>query len=582
MSARSFRRWARLPASAARAVRRLRALPRAERRPIGRGSRRSAPRRRPPPATSSTRRRPCRPIRRRSPGLRRRDRRAAGLARRQHPSGRGDAGARGAPPPCRPAAGPADDDRAARSGARRRAGRRHPAASGLRLAQRSPGRAARRRLRDLPRRHAGRARPASTGSPPVALVGGSLVPHGGQNPLEAARLGCPILLGPHTAQLRRDRRAAAARRAPRAGSRTARTLAAALSGAADRPSRAPRAHGGARPRGRGRGRGGWPGNPGHARPAARSHPRSRRCARLSSGREDGLPARLLRPLGEAYGLAGRLRRRLARPVRAGVPVICVGNLVAGGAGKTPVAMALAAQLLARGRRPHLPDPRLWRPRRPGRCGSIRRVTMPRRSATRRCCWRRSRRPGARATALAGARAAAAAGADLLIMDDGFQNPWLHQDLALLVVDGGFRLRQSAACCRPARCASRSPPASPGRAAVVQLGADEVGLERLLPPGSPACAPRLGAGPDAPDLARSARRGVRRASAGRKSSSAASPRQAPCWSPGTPSPITTATGGARSQALLAEAAARRCPLRHHGQGSGAPAGRPVGRRSRSCQ
>lgn len=31
----------------------------------------------------------------------------------------------------------------------------------------------------------------------VALIGGSLVPHGGQNPLEAARLGCPILLGPH-------------------------------------------------------------------------------------------------------------------------------------------------------------------------------------------------------------------------------------------------------------------------------------------------------------------------------------------------------------------------------------------------
>jgi 3-deoxy-D-manno-octulosonic-acid transferase len=31
----------------------------------------------------------------------------------------------------------------------------------------------------------------------AALVGGSLVPHGGQNPLEPARLGCPILLGPH-------------------------------------------------------------------------------------------------------------------------------------------------------------------------------------------------------------------------------------------------------------------------------------------------------------------------------------------------------------------------------------------------
>lgn len=32
----------------------------------------------------------------------------------------------------------------------------------------------------------------------VTLVGGSLVPHGGHNPMEPARLGCPILLGPHT------------------------------------------------------------------------------------------------------------------------------------------------------------------------------------------------------------------------------------------------------------------------------------------------------------------------------------------------------------------------------------------------
>ena len=33
----------------------------------------------------------------------------------------------------------------------------------------------------------------------LAFIGGSLVPHGGQNPLEAARLGCPILFGAHTA-----------------------------------------------------------------------------------------------------------------------------------------------------------------------------------------------------------------------------------------------------------------------------------------------------------------------------------------------------------------------------------------------
>ncbi len=34
---------------------------------------------------------------------------------------------------------------------------------------------------------------------PFAFIGGSLIPHGGQNPLEAARLGCAVLAGPHTA-----------------------------------------------------------------------------------------------------------------------------------------------------------------------------------------------------------------------------------------------------------------------------------------------------------------------------------------------------------------------------------------------
>ncbi len=32
----------------------------------------------------------------------------------------------------------------------------------------------------------------------LAFIGGSLVPHGGQNPLEAARLGCAVATGPHT------------------------------------------------------------------------------------------------------------------------------------------------------------------------------------------------------------------------------------------------------------------------------------------------------------------------------------------------------------------------------------------------
>src|SRR5205814_10650584 len=60
----------------------------------------------------------------------------------------------------------------------------------------------------------------------------------------------------------------------------------------------------------------------------------------------GLVAGLLTPFGIAFDAASRLRRAVARPYRAPVPVICVGNLVAGGSGKTPVVLALARILAA--------------------------------------------------------------------------------------------------------------------------------------------------------------------------------------------------------------------------------------------
>ena len=61
----------------------------------------------------------------------------------------------------------------------------------------------------------------------------------------------------------------------------------------------------------------------------------------------GNAARLLSPAGSLFAALGRVRIASTRPVHPGVPVICIGNLVAGGAGKTPVALAVAEVLRSR-------------------------------------------------------------------------------------------------------------------------------------------------------------------------------------------------------------------------------------------
>ena len=153
-------------------------------------------------------------------------------------------------------------------------------------------------------------------------------------------------------------------------------------------------------------------------------------------RKPGLIAYALQPLGALYALGGRLRRARTRAHRAPVPVICVGNIVAGGAGKTPTALAIAERVAARDRVPHF----LTR----GYGGRIRgphRVDPTRDSykdvgdeplllAAHHPTWVGRDR-------VASARAAIAAGADLLIMDDGLQNPQLEQDLAFVVIDGAY-------------------------------------------------------------------------------------------------------------------------------------------------
>ncbi|NQU56654.1 MAG: tetraacyldisaccharide 4'-kinase [Rhodospirillales bacterium] len=150
----------------------------------------------------------------------------------------------------------------------------------------------------------------------------------------------------------------------------------------------------------------------------------------------GLRAQLLAPLGWIYGFATKTKLATTKPWVSSVPILCVGNLVAGGAGKTPVALDLGKRLLAKGKTVHflsrgyggcekgplLVDSDVHDHARVGDEPLLLAGLAP--------TWiSRERKPGC--------VAAAQAGADLIIMDDGFQNPYIAKNFSIIVVDGGF-------------------------------------------------------------------------------------------------------------------------------------------------
>jgi tetraacyldisaccharide 4'-kinase len=166
-----------------------------------------------------------------------------------------------------------------------------------------------------------------------------------------------------------------------------------------------------------------------------------------------LAARLLAPFGTIYGAV--TARRMARPgTRVGVPVICVGNLTVGGSGKTPVAMHVARRLQTLGERPVF----LTR----GYGARVNGPVMlgPNHSAAdvgdEPLLLARVARTIVAPDRLAGAALAREAGASVIIMDDGLQNPSLHKDLRLAVIEGGTGFGNGLVC-----------PAGPLRASVAR-------------------------------------------------------------------------------------------------------------------
>jgi len=152
-------------------------------------------------------------------------------------------------------------------------------------------------------------------------------------------------------------------------------------------------------------------------------------------RKNGFLQEILLPFSVFYFFYLRIKSFFIKPEKLSVPIICVGNAVVGGAGKTPVAIAIAKLLrkkkvafVSRGYKGKLKGPvkvdlNTHTVKEVGDEPFLLAKTAP--------CWVAKNR-------LEGAIAAIDDGAKILIFDDGLQNLSIIKDISILVIDSSYR------------------------------------------------------------------------------------------------------------------------------------------------
>ena len=148
---------------------------------------------------------------------------------------------------------------------------------------------------------------------------------------------------------------------------------------------------------------------------------------------DTVYSNILYPSSLVFRFGTKLRNWISVKKLSPIPTICIGNIVVGGAGKTPVSMKICKMLTKAGYKPHFISK--------GYAGTIKESTLVE-------TWHSPKSVGDESLLLSeiastwigvnrikSANLAKKRGADCLILDDGFQNPSIDKDFSIIVVDG---------------------------------------------------------------------------------------------------------------------------------------------------